>query len=83
MKNYDKFLKKALNKMFVDVGFQSFDENFVKQDNWYNLKQWTTEQENAFKAWFLTEAKKDLKFNKQMCEREFAWFNLKWGWKVV
>jgi len=40
------------------------------------------EQSADFKKWFITETKKDLKFNKNMAEREFSWFDLKWGWKV-
>lgn len=85
MKNkYDKFLKKALDKMFTYVGFDKFDESFTNQYNdWYNQKSWTNEQEQDFKKWFLTEGKKDLKFNKIMLEKEYSWFYLKWGWKTL
>ena len=80
---FDKFVKKALDKMFTYVGFDSFNEQFVSSHNdWYNQKSWTQEQSNDFKKWFLVEAKKDLKFNKTMSEKEYSWFNLKWGWKV-
>jgi hypothetical protein len=82
MSKFDKFLKKALNKMFIDVGFKQFDEEFASQENWYTKKTWTTEQESQFKKWFIAEAKKDLKFNTKMAEKEHAWFNLKWGWKT-
>ena len=79
----DKFIKKALDKMFTYVGFESFNEEFTKQhDDWYIQKTWTEEQSAEFKQWFITEGKKDLKFNKQMLEKEHAWFDLKWGWKV-
>ena len=79
----DKFIKKALDKMFTYVGFDSFNEEFTKQhDDWYSQKTWTEEQSADFKKWFITEGKKDLKFNKQMLEKEHAWFDLKWGWKV-
>ena len=79
----DKFIKKALDKMFTYVGFDSFNEEFTKQhDDWYSQKTWTEEQSAEFKQWFITEGKKDLKFNKQMLEKEHAWFDLKWGWKV-
>ena len=80
-KNYDKFLKKALDKMFQIVGFEKFDGDFADQENWYSKKTWTKEQSGEFKDWFLKEGKKDLKFTKQMMEKEYAWFNLKWGWK--
>jgi len=83
MNNYDKFLKKALDKMFHTVGFETFDKNFTEQhEDWYNKKIWTEDQSNEFKEWFITEGKKDLKFTKQMMEKEHAWFDLKWGWKI-
>jgi hypothetical protein len=83
MNNYDKFLKKALDKMFQMVGFEKFDKDFTEQhDDWYNKKVWTKEQSEEFKKWFITEGKKDLKFTKQMMEKEHAWFDLKWGWKI-
>ena len=81
---FDKFVQKALDKMFTYVGFSSFDESFTKtHDDWYNQKTWTEEQSKNFKKWFINEAKKDLKFNKTMIEKEYEWFNLKWGWKVL
>lgn len=80
---FDKFLKKALDKMFTYVGFNSFDQEFTeKHEDWYNQKSWTEEQSLDFKEWFLKEGKKDLKFNKTMLEKEYNWFNLKWGWKI-
>ena len=79
----DKFIKKALDKMFTYVGFDSFNEEFTKQhEDWYQQKTWTEEQSAEFKQWFIAEGKKDLKFNKQMLEKEHAWFDLKWGWKL-
>jgi len=84
MNNYDKFLKKALDKMFQMVGFETFDKEFTEQHNdWYSQKTWSREQSADFKKWFITEGKKDLKFTKQMMEKEHAWFDLKWGWKKV
>jgi hypothetical protein len=82
MNKYDKFVQKAFDKMFDVIGMK-FDEEFVKQEDWYQKKTWTSEQEQDFKKWFIQEAKKDLKFNKTMAEREHTWFNLKWGWKTV
>ena len=81
---FDKFLKKALDKMFTYVGFKCFNEDFTRNsEDWYNQKTWTEAQSEDFKKWFITEDKKDLKFNKTMIEREYEWFNLKWGWKVL
>ena len=80
---YDKFLKKALDKMFQSVGFEHFDEDFANQEDWYTKKSWSKNQSDDFKKWFIAEGKKDLKFTKQMMEKEHAWFDLKWGWKEV
>ena len=42
MNKYDKFLKKALDKMFTYVGFTSFDEQFTKENqDWYDKKEWS------------------------------------------
>jgi hypothetical protein len=79
---YDKFVTKALDKMFTYVGFEGLDKEFTKQEDWYMQKTWTQEQSDDFKQWFITEAKKDLKFNRTMAEKEYSWFDLMWGWKL-
>lgn len=76
-----KFMEKALDKMFQSVGMEKWDKSFTDQPEWYSLKTWTPEQSNEFKAWFLAQIKKDLKINKPSAEKEWNWFNLKWGWK--
>ena len=79
----DKFLEKALDKMFQYVGFEKWDREFTKQQEWYSLKSWTSNQENDYKQWFLQEIKKDLKINKQLAEKEWGYFLLMWGWRTV
>lgn len=79
---YDKFVNKALDKMFTYVGFEGLDKEFTKQEDWYSQKTWTQEQSDDFKKWFIAEAKKDLKFTKTMVEKEYAWFDMMWGWKL-
>ncbi len=83
MNKYNKFIDKALDKLFQAVGFEQFDPKFAEQENWYQLKTWTSEQEDNFKNWFVKEYKKDLKCTRFMAEREHSWFNLKWGWKTA
>ena len=82
MNKYDKFVEKALNKMFTYVGFIGWDKSFTEQEDWYIKKTWTQEQSNDFKNWFITHAKKDLKFHKTTAEKEYTWFDLRWGWKI-
>jgi predicted membrane-bound dolichyl-phosphate-mannose-protein mannosyltransferase len=79
---YDKFVTKALDKMFTYVGFERWDKAFTEQEQWYTKKTWTQEQSDDFKKWFISEAKTDLKFNKSMAEKEYGWFDLRWGWKI-
>ncbi len=77
----NKFLTKALNKMFSVVGMKGWDKDFTKQENWFSLKTWTTKQRDQYKKWFMSEIKKDLKLNKKLAEKEWSWFYLMWGWK--
>ena len=70
MNKYDKFLKKALDKMFTYVGFDSFNEQFTKENvDWFNKKEWSEDQNNEFKKWFIEQGKKDLRFPKTMLEK--------------
>lgn len=78
-----QFLDKAFDKLFQAVGFEKWDKEFTKQDDWYTRKTWTSEQSNEYKKWFLAEVKKDLKLKKIQAEKEWNWFNLMWGWKEV
>jgi hypothetical protein len=46
------------------------------------IGKWEEEQSEEFKKWFVAEGRKDLKFTKQMMEKEHAWFDVQWGWKI-
>ena len=81
-KKIDNFINQSLIKMFQMVGFDSFDKTFVKQKDWYSLKTWTEAEEEEFKKYFVSEAKKKLGWSKSTAEKEYAYFNLMWGWKV-
>lgn len=78
----NKFLNKALNKMFKFVGFKEFDEKFTKNPDWYCRKSWSYDTQEKYKEWFYATAKKDLKWNDKTIEKEYSWFNLMYGWKV-
>lgn len=79
----DKFLEKALDKMFQVVGLASWDREFTKKQDWYMEYSWTEEQIDEYKKWFIQTARKDLKLNKQLALKEWSWFFLMWGWKQV
>jgi hypothetical protein len=76
----DKFLEKALDKMFQAVGLASWDRELTKKQNWYMEHSWTEEQIDEYKKWFVRTAIKDLKLNKQLALKEWSWFFLMWGW---
>lgn len=76
------FLKKALNSMFQSVGFSSFDPEFARRPDWYCRKQWTEKERQEFRKWFVASGRKDLGWSKGVAEREFALFDLMWGWKT-
>ena len=77
----EDFIEKAFNKLFQSVGLEKWDKEFTKQDNWYTLKTWTKAESEKFKQWFIQEIKKDLKYTSRAAEKEWAWFDLMWGWK--
>ena len=84
-KKLDKFVPKVLDRMFRKVGFKKFDKSFVEKykEDWYTRKTWTQEQEDEFHKYFVDTAIKDLGVPKDWAEKEFQWFNLNYGWKLV
>ena len=81
-KKADAFLSKVLDMMFNMVGFKKFNKKFTTQEGWYTKKSWTLERRNEFKMFFIEEAKKDLQWSKKLAAREFAMFDLMFGWKI-
>lgn len=75
------FFKKSLDAMFKVVGFDGFDPAFAQQDGWYGKREWTREQREDFRKWFVACARKDLKWSGRDAEREFGLFDLMWGWR--
>lgn len=77
-----KFFDEILDNMFKAVGFDKFNEEFTKQEEWYKKKTWATKQQDNFRQCFIAKARKDLKWSKKTAEREYGWFNLNYGWKI-
>jgi hypothetical protein len=75
------FFKKALAEMFKVVGFAGFDEEFTMQEGWYSKREWTAQQRDEFRKWFVVNAKKDLRWGKNKADMEFSFFDLMWGWR--
>jgi|688.fasta_scaffold856564_2 hypothetical protein len=75
------FFRKALDAMFQSVGFDGFDPEFARQENWYAKRAWSRRQREDFRNWFVSSARKDLKWSERVAEREFGLFDLMWGWR--
>ena len=79
-KQVDKFLVKALKKMFQCVHIK-YTEKFTKQPDWYLLHSWDAATVTKYKAWFIAQARKHFKWTKTKAEKEWSYFFLMWGWK--
>ena len=78
----DKFIEKALLKMFKAVGAEKeFSLDYCKKENWFTQYTWKADQVEKYKTWFLKNAMKDLRLTKKGAEREWSYFFLQWGWK--
>lgn len=80
---YEKLFNTAMDRMFMAVGFDGFDENFVKQDHWYTKKTWTIEQESEYRQWLINECRTKLRMRKKAAELEAGYFLLMWGWSTT
>ena len=72
----------CLKEMFGRVGMEYPNKEFTKQEDWFQKKTWTKDQENDFRKWMSEYLKKKLKWNKKQIEKEIGMFLLMWGWKV-
>jgi len=78
----DEFMDHALDMMFNVVGFNGFDEEFIKQPDWYTMKEWSKEQQDEFRNWLISELRTKLRMRKKQAEIEAGFFLLSWGWKT-
>lgn len=78
----EAFFVKVFNEMFRLVGLK-FTRAFVSKDGWYRKKTWSAATEDLFHAWFVEEYKKAFRSTPAHAEREFAWFNLAYGWMIA
>lgn len=76
----EKFTTKMLERMFKQVGLKYTKEATSSQE-WYLAHTWTPENEEIFRQYFITEGRKDLKWNKKYAEKQAGMFILSYGWK--
>lgn len=77
-----KFMDDAFNEMFIRVGFERFDIEFTKKENWYTLKTWSLEEQKEFALWFIAEYRKRFKSKKAYAETQCRWFLFDYGWSL-
>lgn len=77
-----QFFDDAFTKMFQIVGYETFDPAFINQPFWYTKHEWTTEQEELFKKWFIDEYKTRFRKSKRYATDECQWFVFNYGWKL-
>jgi hypothetical protein len=76
------FLQNIINKMFEISGHQiTYDDVKDRKDDWYTQWTMTTEQNEEWKKWGITEIKKQFKYNTKIAEREMGMISLMWGLK--
>jgi len=83
-KKTDKFIEKALKKMFQAVGAQKeYSMDYCKKKDWYMNYTWNGKQIADYKKWFVKNAVKDLELTDKGAEKEWGYFFLQWGWKQI
>jgi len=82
-----RFVADALNKMFEICGSEMRYEDAVEasksHSEWYLQQQWTPNQREVWKQWFISEIlKRKIVPTTQVADREFDWFDLAYGPKI-
>ena len=83
---YEQTTEDALIEMFRRVGedYAVWHDTICREDHeWYNRKTWTEAESADFRAWLVAKLMKRHKLRKLAAEREAAYFDLMWGWKVA
>ena len=76
------FVEDAINKMFEIAGHSvTFNDIKDRKDDWYSQWTMTTEQNEQWKKWGITEIKKQFRYNTKIAEREMGMISLMWGLK--
>ena len=89
--NEKPYLDKILKEMCKRVKAKFDDINF-KQKDWFMKYQWTENEQEEFKQWFINylkenkEARREImahpSANEKSIEKVANWFILDYGWKI-
>ena len=89
MDDWDKTTNMALEEMFRRVGI-AYPNDITKKDRWYELVEWTAEEQDDFAEWMHALIKKRHPFYKvyrpEVMElkirEQVDMFLMMWGWKT-
>lgn len=77
----EQFVMDAINKQFEITGR---DKSTLETDReWYSNNTMSDQQWMQWKDWFISEVRKRFKLTKKAAVREFAFFDLSYGFKIV
>lgn len=54
-------------------------ESETKEDNWFSKRKFTKEQKEEWAKFCIDLMRKKLRWSKKISEKEFAWFDLMYG----
>ena len=75
----EKFGKDAINKMLEIGGHEVRFDDVLEIPEWYKTYTWTTEQEQLFADWYVSETRKRFRWTVKLAKKELTWFMLMWG----
>lgn len=76
------FVVDAINKMFEIAGHAvTYEDIKDRKDAWYTDWTMTTEQNDEWKEWGVTEIRKRFRYNKKWAQKEMGMMALMWGLK--
>jgi hypothetical protein len=77
----DKQKELIFTKMFAFVN-EPYSLDFMKQENWFQLRTWNQDAETLFKNWLVKYFQQNLEMRKSLATKAADWFMLNYGWKI-
>ena len=76
------FVVDTINKMFEIAGHDvTYEDIKDRKDAWYTDWTMTTEQNDEWKEWGISEIRKRFRYNKKWAQKEMGMIALMWGLK--
>lgn len=77
-------INKMLEKYNIDIDYVINNPN-IENVPWYQYYTFTKEEHDQWKEFFINHVTKECKpkLTKKRAESAFAWFDLRWGLKII